>query len=179
MIPRALLSLSLSVLAACGGDDSNKPAPSPSQPQGTQPPAATGPTVKPPSADAVTFTVEGRDDMKFSVERIEVKAGQKVHITMKNAGQLPKAAMGHNFVVLRKGVGIEDIQELVLPPKGTLENDYLPEEARKHVLAATRILGPGESESIEFTAPGLPCELVYVCTFTGHLATMNGKIIVQ
>ena len=42
--------------------------------------------------------------MQFDVKNFEVKAGKSVIITFKNAGKLPKIAMGHNLVLLKKGI---------------------------------------------------------------------------
>ena len=61
-----------------------------------------------PSGDTAEFAVEGNDLMQFSVTEIAVQAGQKVTITLKNVGKMPKTAMGHNLVVLKKGVTAAD-----------------------------------------------------------------------
>jgi azurin len=167
MSMRTLILATILVAASCSSE-ANKPAGG-----GTPAPAPA------PAADVATFTIQGNDLMQYDVKQVEVKAGQKVRMTLKNIGTQPKTAMGHNLVVLRKGVTLEQFAPMCIAPKGTLENDYLPQDARKEVLAHTKILGPGESETIEFTAPGLPGELVYVCTFPGHFAVMNGKIIVK
>jgi azurin len=50
---------------------------------------------------------------------------------------------------------------------------------KKDVLAHTKLLGPGEFDTIEFMAPATPGTLEYVCTFPGHFGTMNGKITVE
>src|SRR5829696_214993 len=44
--------------------------------------------------------ITGNDQMKFDVLAIEAKPGQKVTVTLKNAGTMPKVSMGHNFVLL-------------------------------------------------------------------------------
>lgn len=171
------LAFPLALLAAlsAGCSESIEPAATPdSTKSGT--PAAPTPADPPAAAE---FTVSGNDQMQFDVREIKVKAGQKVRITLKNVGSLPKIAMGHNLVVLRNNVTLAAFTPKVAAPKGTIENGYLPEEAKKDVLAHTKLLGPGESDAIEFTAPGLPGELVYLCTFPAHALIMNGKIVVQ
>lgn len=171
--------------SSCGGSEP-APAQKPgAQTSGTQtPPAGTG---APSNQEAgqktdqnvAEFTVEADDKMTFNVKELEVQAGQKVRITLHNVGSIPKVAMGHNFVVLNRGVALATFAPKVMPPAGTIENDYLPQEARKDVLAHTKLLGPGEKDTIEFTAPGVPGELVFLCTFVGHVGTMNGKILVK
>lgn len=169
---RIAILAALLTVCSCSSEPA-KPAGAPAGAGAQQTPA------NPPAAGAATLTVTGNDMMQFDQKQLEVKVGQQVKVTFKNVGSLPKAAMGHNFVVLRKGVTLEQFTPKVMAPKGTPENDYLPADAKGDVLAATKILGPGESETIEFTAPGMAGELVYVCTFPGHFAVMNGKILVK
>lgn len=132
----------------------------------------------PPAPVAGTLLVEGNDMMQYTVKQLTVKAGQQVKIVFKNIGTLPKAAMGHNLVVLKPGVTAMAFGPQVLG-KGTVENAYVPEEAMKDVVAHTKLLGPGEFDTIEFLAPATPGTLEYVCTFPGHFGTMNGKITVE
>ena len=168
---RAVALVLIATLAGCTSEAA-KPAAAGTPPPTTPPAAA-------PDANVATFTVQGNDLMQYDVKQIDVKVGQRIRITLKNVGALHKAAMGHNLVILRKGVTLDQFVAKVMAPLGTPENEYLPEEAKKDVLVHTKQLGPGESDTIEFTAPGLPAELVYVCTFPGHFAIMNGKISVK
>ena len=46
------------------------------------------------------------------------------------------------------------------------------------VLANTKVVGGGEKDTIEFTAPA-PGTYDYICTFPGHYAIMKGKLVVQ
>ena len=50
------------------------------------------------------ITISGNDTMQFDIKNFDVNAGKKVKITFKNVGKLPKIAMGHNLVLLKKGV---------------------------------------------------------------------------
>ena len=123
------------------------------------------------------FELTGNDQMQFSAKTFQCGVG-KLTINFKNAGTLPKEAMGHNVVVLKPGS--DPVKwALGLMEKGAkIENDYLPEAARGDVLGHTKILGPGESETleIEFKEPG---KYPYVCTFAGHATMMNGVITVK
>ena len=51
-----------------------------------------------------TVTISGNDMMKFDKTGFEVKAGTKVKLVFKNVGKIPKIAMGHNVVILKKGI---------------------------------------------------------------------------
>ena len=48
------------------------------------------------------IVITGNDTMQFDLKAFEVKAGEKVSLTLKNTGKLPKIAMGHNLVLLKK-----------------------------------------------------------------------------
>jgi azurin len=132
-------------------------------------------------AGAVDVAVEGNDLMKYNLTQFEVKAGQKVRLTLKNVGTMPKVAMGHNLVVLNKGVAaLEFSNAITASGKGTVDNGYLPADFKKDVFAHTKLLGPGESDTITFTAPALPGEQEFVCTFPAHATSgMRGKMIVK
>ncbi|WP_198675019.1 plastocyanin/azurin family copper-binding protein [Aliidiomarina taiwanensis] len=61
-----------------------------------------------------------------------------------------------------------------------LDNDYLPEDQSK-VIAATKIIGGGESTTITFSTSGLEKggDYTFFCSFPGHWAIMQGKFIVN
>lgn len=125
----------------------------------------------------VTFVVTGNDTMKFDKEALTVKEGQTVAITFKNVGKVPKIAMGHNLVVLKTGT-----EPMAFAAAGMAQKDTtgLPtdEEMLKAVIAATKVLGPDEEETITFTAPAAGA-YPYICTFPGHAALMKGVLTVE
>ena len=119
-------------------------------------------------------TIAGTDMMKYDVVTFEVKAGSKVKVTLKNVGKLPKIAMGHNLVLLKSGITALAFGQKALVA-GAGPTNPVPEAVKGDVIAHTKLLGPGESDSIVFTAPA-PGEYEYVCTFPGHFALMRGKM---
>lgn len=139
---------------------------------------ATAPVVStPPASASATFEVTANDTMKFSVTRLEVKAGQEVKITLTNVGNMPKAAMGHNLVVLKKGA---DAKAYVDAAVTAMATDYLPAALADQVIAHTKLLGPKQSEEIVFKAPTEPGEYPFVCTFPAHyLSGMKGVLVVN
>jgi azurin len=50
------------------------------------------------------------------------------------------------------------------------ERDYIAFEQEFYVLAKTKLLGPGESDSVTFTAPRVAGAYDYICTFPEHYA---------
>jgi azurin len=112
--------------------------------------------------------VQADDKMRFDVTAFEAKPGQKIKITLKNVGTTPKFSMGHNLVVLDKQITEQNIQAKFLDPASqAASTEYVP-AGDKNVLGHTKLLGPGETDSITFTAPYVPGEYLYVCSFPGH-----------
>ncbi len=174
----------LSALLALGcGDKAAQPAPAAAPAAETKPaePAAPAPAPAPPAADvtvqpdaAGVVHLTGSDQMRYSASRIEVKVGQKVKLEMKNAGALPKEAMGHDLVVLKAGSDPMAFGAKAATAKAT---DYIPADAAE-MIAHTKLLGPGESDTIEFDLPGAGT-YPFLCTFPGHVALMKGVIVAQ
>lgn len=118
----------------------------------------------------------GDDDTKFNVASFEVKSGQLVTLTLKNIGELPKEAMAHNWVLLERGA---NAARLVQAGEEHPESDYITAEYARRVLAKTKLLGPGESDSVTFTAPYDPGPYEYICTFPEHYGRgMKGTMTV-
>jgi azurin len=45
------------------------------------------------------------------------------------------------------------------------------------IITHTRLLGPGESDTIEFTVPA--GQYTYICSFPGHYMTMTGTMTAE
>ena len=126
--------------------------------------------------DAVaTVTITGNDQMKFNKEEIRVKAGQKVKLTLKHVGKMGKNVMGHNWALLVQGADMPAIGQAAAL---AVDTDYIPMEMADQIIVHTKMLGGGESDTIEFEAPA-PGTYVFMCTFPGHYALMQGKLIVE
>lgn len=124
--------------------------------------------------DKVEVTIESNDRMQFDLSEIKVEAGQTVVLTLKHVGKLPKAAMGHNWVLLKQGV---DIQTFGAAASKAAGNEYIP-EGTDDVIVHTKLIGGGQETTIEFTAPEAGT-YDYICSFPGHYALMKGKLIVE
>jgi len=121
-----------------------------------------------PEAPPKEVTVQADDKMRFDVTAFDASPGQKVQITLKNVGTTPKFSMGHNLVVLDKQINEQNIQARFLDPASTAaSSDYVP-AGDKNVLAHSKLLGPGESDTVTFNAPFVPGQYLYVCSFPGH-----------
>ena len=122
-------------------------------------------------------TITGNDTMQFDKREFTVKSGEKVEIEFKNIGKLPKIAMGHNLVILKKGISSLKFGQKAMA-MGANATNPLPEGSMGDVIAATKLLGPGETETITFTAPE-PGDYQFVCSFPGHFASMRGIMVVK
>ena len=159
-------------LASCGGNTET----SDSQTSTTDTTSsATLPEVTSES-NTVSNTVEitANDAMKYSTAEIRVKAGEQVTLTLKNLGTMPKASMGHNFLVLGSGTDLEAFAMKAMVAK---DSDYIPSDLKAAIIAHTKLLGPGESDTITFTVPAGTYE--FICSFPGHYASMRGKLIAE
>ena len=159
-------------LASCGGgtDTANESATS----SETNTEAAASNTAN-ANLEPAVFEIEGNDQMKFDKETFTVKAGQEIQVTLKNVGSLPKESMGHNFVVLAPGTDVAAFGGEAFKAK---DADYIPATYASSIVAHTKLLGPGETDTITFTIDEAG-EYEFVCSFPGHWGTMKGKIIVE
>ncbi|MEN0067718.1 MAG: azurin [Myxococcota bacterium] len=172
--------IALAALIGCGESPAPAPAPAP-EPVAKEAPPAPAPAPAPAAAaeqpnvvtvegDVATVALEGTDQMKFNTKLIEVPAGSTVKLNLKHVGKLPVAAMGHNFVLLKQGTDGAKFATAAVTAK---DNGYIPEAMKGDVIANTGLVGGGEEVSIEFPAPEAG-DYVFVCTFPGHYAMMNG-----
>ena len=116
--------------------------------------------------------LNSNDQMKFDKKIIRVNADQKVTLTLNHNGRFPASSMGHNFVLIKKDV---DVNEYALRAAGARNSEYIPEGDNE--IAYTKMLGGGESDTITFDAPE-PGTYVFICSFPGHYQLMMGEFIV-
>lgn len=127
------------------------------------------------NGDGTIVVIGSTDQMTFNTKEIRVKAGTKVRLTLKHLGNLPKSAMGHNFVLLKKGTDVKKFAEKAM--EAGAELNYIP-RMTKDVIANTNVIGGGESTEITFNAPEAGV-YDFICSFPAHYATMSGKFIVE
>ncbi|HEX2859985.1 MAG TPA: plastocyanin/azurin family copper-binding protein [Lacunisphaera sp.] len=162
VLPLLLCGLAL---AGCGKKEEASAASA-----GAAPAAAAAP------AQAV-IEITANDAMKFSLTRFEVAAGQEVKIVLTNLGSMPKAAMGHNLIVLKKDVDVKAYADAAVMAVAT---DYVPAAKADQVIAHTKLLGPKQSDEITFKAPAEAGEYPFICSFPAHfIAGMKGVMVVK
>ena len=113
------------------------------------------------------------DNMIYDKNKIEVNSGKNIILTLNHKGKVSKEFMGHNFVLLKKGVNVDEYAKKAVLAKS---NDYIPNS--DEAIAYTKMLGGGESTTISFLAPEAGI-YNYICSFPGHYMMMRGELIVK
>ena len=111
--------------------------------------------------------------MKFDKAELTVKAGSKVMLLFKNE----KCALQHNFLLLNPGTkdAVGALADKMLTDPQALAKFYVPESADV-LVKPHKLVGIGQSDLVEFTAPTEPGDYPYICTFPGHWRLMNGVL---
>lgn len=127
--------------------------------------------------DPCTLSVTVGDSIAFSTNALSVPSScDTVTVSLTHTGRLPAAAMGHNWVLVPadavNAVGSAGIN-------AGLEGNYLP-AGDDRIVAATKIIGGGQSDSTSFSLSDLAdgTDYVYICTFPGHWSVMKGTFTV-
>lgn len=125
--------------------------------------------------NACELTVESNDAMQFNTKSIAVPASCKqFKVNLKHVGKLPKAAMGHNWVLAKTA----DMQAIATDgiSAGAAKDFVKPGDTR--VIAATKVIGGGESASVSFDVAKLKAGDAYTffCSFPGHSSIMKGEL---
>ena len=122
---------------------------------------------------------EGMDEavheqMRFYTTRLVVEAGKPFEIIVENPDAMP-----HNLVIVKPGTREKvGMAAMTMPPTkvDSQGRAYVP--ATPDILGATRLLEPGQKETLKMKAPTAEGEYEYVCTFPGHWMIMWGKLVV-
>lgn len=105
-----------------------------------------------------------------------MQAGKPFEILFENDDVLP-----HNFVIVPPGkhMDIGTAAMTMTPDKLDKEGRaFIPNGWDKQILAATKLLEPGQKETLKLKAPGQPGDYEFVCTFPGHAVIMWGTLVV-
>lgn len=165
--------------SACGNHEAGPTATSMSGPTATPtPPAADQAPTAPATVTAPAAAVRGSvaefkvattgATMTFDVTKMEVTAGQTVHVVFTNK---TPGTLGHNWVLLRLGKEASFAASVLDKP------GYFADGP--DVLAHTELITPGKSAEVTFTAPSETGNYPYICSFPGHYTMMKGVLVVK
>ena len=105
--------------------------------------------------------------------KLRLALEKKIILTLNHKGKISKEFMGHNFVLLKKGINVDEFAKKAVLAKS---NDYIPNS--DETIAYTKMIGGGESTTVSFSAPEAGV-YNYICTFPGHYMIMRGELIVN
>ncbi len=128
-------------------------------------------------AKTCELSIDSTDQMSFSASELKVAADcTEVKLTLHHVGKLPKAAMGHNWVLTKTGDYQGAAQDGM---KAGADNNYVQTDDAR-VIAHTKVIGGGESDSVTFSLKGMEAggDYTFFCSFPGHYAVMHGKFVI-
>jgi azurin len=127
-------------------------------------------------ADPCNVTIEGNDRMQFNLREILVPAQcGEVEIRLTHSGRMSAKVMGHDWVLAKDS----DMSAIVNAGLAAgVRHGYLPEND-KRIIAATGLVGGGESTAITFSTSLLQQGVRYAffCTSPGHSTLMRGTFL--
>ena len=130
-------------------------------------------------AEDCALEVNVGDNLNFIATAMEISAAKckTVTVNLSHNGNMAKQTMGHNWVLSTTA----DAQAVAQAGWGAgLDNQYLPPSDAR-IIAATDIIGGGESTSVTFDVSKLTVggDYTFYCSFVGHFAVMKGKFTVS
>jgi azurin len=130
------------------------------------------------SADVCKLTIGATDQMRFEQQTLQVD-GQctEVEVTLHNSGKLPANIMGHDWVLTKT----TDVVSVANAGMGAgLANNY-QKPGDKRIVAATAIIGGGESTTVRFSTVQLESgtSYTYFCSAPGHFSVMKGRFVMN
>jgi azurin len=122
------------------------------------------------------FSVEGNDQLQFSARQLRIPAScTTVELTLTHSGKLPIKVVGHNWVLSKTS----DVNVIIAAGLSAgLEHNYqAPNDPR--IIAATPVVGGGESTTIHFSTERLQQggKYTFFCTYPGHGVLMQGTLV--
>ena len=128
------------------------------------------------SADVCKLAISATDQMRFEQQTLQVDAQcTDVEVTLHNSGKLPANIMGHDWVLTKTA----DMTSVANAGMGAgLANNY-QKPGDKRIVAATAIIGGGQSTTVKFSTAQLEpgTSYTYFCSAPGHFSIMKGRFV--
>jgi azurin len=124
-------------------------------------------------AEPCKMTIESNDAMQYNMREMVVPSScTEVEVSLRHSGQLAAKVMGHDWVLTRES----DMSAIVNAGMAAgFKHGYLPEND-KRIIAATKVVGGGETTTVTFSTSLLQegTRYVFFCTSPGHSSVMHG-----
>jgi len=112
--------------------------------------------------------------MRYDTPRLVVQAGKPFEIILENGDFMP-----HNLAVIKPGTRAK-----LAAASATMNPEALDSEGRAYmprstdILAATKLIEPGQRQTLKLNAPLTEGNYEYFCTYPGHFELMWGTLVV-
>jgi len=112
--------------------------------------------------------------MRYDTPRLVVEAGKPFEIIIENRDFMP-----HNLAVVNPNT-----RPNIAAQAATMKPEDLDKQGRAYIpktpdiLAATKLLEPGQSQTLKLNAPKTEGDYDYFCTYPGHWEMMWGRLVV-
>ncbi|SKA77916.1 putative membrane-bound dehydrogenase domain-containing protein [Prosthecobacter debontii] len=114
------------------------------------------------------------EQLRFDTTQLTVRAGKPFEVIFENDDVMP-----HNFVIVPPGKHMEIGNAAMTMTPDKLDKQgraYMPPVFEKDIIAATKLLEPGQKDQLKVKAPAQPGDYEFVCTFPGHALVMWGTL---
>jgi azurin len=140
------------IIAACGGSATQAP-------------------VAKTEGGAVTLEIASKgEELMYDKDKLEAAAGSKITLKFKNNS----SALMHNWVLTKAGTS----DAVAADGLGAGEAKGYLKENDDRVIAHTKMVKAGETDSITFDAPAAGV-YPYICSFPGHNVLMKGTLTIK
>ena len=116
------------------------------------------------------FDLEAGDTVAFNKDKLSAEAGSKITVTFANKSSNNQ----YNWVLSQPGKMLRVVSDGQQEGEGS---GYVKQDDQ-NVIAHTKLLKPGETDTISFDAPS-PGDYPYFCTFPGYYARLNGTLTIK
>jgi azurin len=127
-------------------------------------------------ANDCQLTIEANDMIQYNARTLQVDANCKlVELTLRHVGKQDAHTIGHDWVLSRTA----DVSALTSRGLSAgFDSGYLP-LGDKRIIAATKIVGGGESTTITFSTALLVSggDYSFFCSYPGHSPMMRGRFL--
>ena len=121
---------------------------------------------------AINIASKG-DQLVFDKTSLTAKPNQPIKLVFKN-GAAKNSGLQHNWVLVKPGT-LDAISAASIA--AGVDKGWLADSP--DILAHTKLLNPGETETVTFNAPSTPGDYPYFCSFPGHSSMMKGILHVK
>ena len=120
------------------------------------------------------LTIQANDMIQYDARVLSVPADcPQVELTLRHVGKQQARVLGHNWVLARTA----DVTAIVNAGMSAgFQHDFLP-EGDQRIIAATKVVGGGESTTITFSMSKLTPggDYSFFCSYPGHRPMMHGR----